>query len=167
MKEILVKDIIKICDGKLLYGNENIICDRFNKDTRQIEEGDTYIAIKGETFNGNLFYEDAISKGAKVCILDENCIDIEKIKKYTDIAIVLVNNTIEAIQKLASYKRSMYDIPVIAVTGSVGKTSTKDIIASVMSTKYKTLKTEGNLNNHIGLPLTLLKLKDHEAVVVE
>lgn len=167
MKDILVKDIIKICDAKLLYGNENIICDKFNKDTRQIESGDTYIAIKGENFNGNLFYEEAILKGAKVCILEEDCIDIEKIKQYTDIAIILVNNTIEAIQKLASYKRSMYDIPVIAVTGSVGKTSTKDIIASVMSAKYKTLKTEGNLNNHIGLPLTLLKLKDHEAVVVE
>ena len=167
MKEILVKDIIEVCEGKLLYGNENIVCNNFSKDTREIETGDTYIAIKGENFNGNLFYEEALKKKATVCILDENCVDTKKIEIYKDIAIVLVNNTIEAIQKLATYKRSLYDIPVIAVTGSVGKTSTKDIIANVMNTQYKTLKTEGNLNNHIGLPLTLLKLKDHEAAVIE
>ena len=69
--------------------------------------------------------------------------------------------------QIATYKRSLYDIPVVAVTGSVGKTSTKDIIANVVSQKYKTLKTEGNFNNHLGVPLTLLKLKDHEAAVIE
>ncbi len=76
-------------------------------------------------------------------------------------------NSIEALQKIAKYKRELYDIPVIGVTGSVGKTSTKDILASVMSKKYKTLKTEGNYNNHIGVPLTILGLKDHTAAVVE
>lgn len=79
----------------------------------------------------------------------------------------MVQDTLKALQSIAKYKRSLYNIPVIAITGSVGKTSTKDIIASVVSTKYKTLKTEGNFNNHIGVPLTILRLKDEEAMVVE
>lgn len=91
----------------------------------------------------------------------------EIIKKNSDREIVLVKDSIKALQDLATYKRSLYKIPVVAVTGSVGKTSTKDIIASVLNEKYNVLKTEGNFNNHIGLPLTLLKLKDHTAVVVE
>ena len=78
-----------------------------------------------------------------------------------------MKDTLEALYKIAKYKRGLYDIPVVAVTGSVGKTSTKDVIASVVGTKYKTLKTEGNNNNDIGLPFTILKLKDHEAMVIE
>ena len=88
-------------------------------------------------------------------------------KNKTKYTIILVDDTINCLQVLAKYKRSLYDIPVIAVTGSVGKTSTKDVIASVVSTKYKTLKTEGNNNNNIGLPLTILGLKEHNALVVE
>lgn len=167
MKELKVKDILQICNGRLICGNENEICSDFSKDTRQIRAGDVYVGIKGDNFDGSLFYEEALKKGAKVCILDEIEISKEIYKKYKDVTIVVVKNTVEAIQKLATYKRSMYDIPVIAVTGSVGKTSTKDILASVIATQYKVLKTEGNLNNHIGLPLTILKLKQHTALVVE
>ena len=134
---------------------------------RQIEKGDVYIGIKGENFNGNLFYKEAIRKGAKICLLEEIEIDQTISTIYPNITIVTVKNTIEAMQKLASYKRSLYDIPVIAITGSVGKTSTKDMIASVVKTSYKVQKTEGNYNNHIGLPLTILGLKDHTALVVE
>ena len=86
---------------------------------------------------------------------------------YPDKIIIQVQNSITALQQLANYKRKLYDIPVIAITGSVGKTSTKDIIASVMAKKYNVLKTEGNFNNQLGLPLTILKLKDHNAMVVE
>lgn len=165
--EIKVKDIIKICNAKFIFGNKEEICENFSKDTREITAGDVYIGIKGEKFDGSTLYEKAIENGAKVCIL-ENIEIPEGIKeKYKDRTIIQVPNTIEAIQKIASYKRSMYNIPVIAVTGSVGKTSTKDILASIVSKKYKVLKTEGNLNNHIGLPLTILKLKDHTAMVVE
>ena len=110
--------------------------------------------------------EAALENGAVVCIIDEMP-SKDVIEKYSDRGIILVKNSIKAMQDIATYKRSLYNIPVVAVTGSVGKTSTKDIIASVLSEKYKVLKTEGNFNNHIGLPLTLLKLKDHTAVVVE
>ena len=97
----------------------------------------------------------------------DNKIDEEKVKKYGDVSIIKVKDTIKALQDIAKYKRSLYNIPVIAITGSVGKTSTKDIVASVLKTKFKVLKTQGNLNNHIGLPLTILKLENHEALVVE
>ena len=110
--------------------------------------------------------EAALENGASVCIVDENPKE-EIIKKYNNRAIILVEDGIKALQDLATFKRKQYNIPVVAVTGSVGKTSTKDIIARVLEEKFKVLKTEGNYNNHIGLPLTLLKIKDHSAVVVE
>lgn len=162
-----VKDILKVTNGKLLAGNENIECENFSKDTRTINEGDIYIGIKGEKFDGSKLWDEALEKGAKAVIVENIEIEKDKLQKYADKAIIKVENTLEALYKLAKYKRSLYDIPVIAITGSVGKTSTKDIIANVISTKYKTLKTEGNNNNNIGLPMTILKLKDHEALVVE
>ena len=162
MKDITVKDIVNICQGKLICGDENIICKEFKKDTRTIKTGDVYVGIKGENFDGNTLYEEAFENGAEVCIVS----GVEA-KEYEGKTIIEVEDSLNALQKIAEYKRSLYNIPVIAVTGSVGKTSTKDIIASVMSQKYKVLKTEGNMNNHIGLPMTILKLKDHEAIVVE
>lgn len=165
--DIRVKDIVKVCDAKLLFGNEEIICENFSKDTREIKTNDVYIGIKGENFDGNSFYEQALEKGAKVCILQDIVISDKEKDKYKDRAIIIVEDTIKALQQIATLKRSLYNIPVIAITGSVGKTSTKDIIASVVATQFKVLKTQGNLNNHIGLPLTILGLKNHEALVVE
>ncbi len=172
MKEIFVKDVVNICNGKLLYGNENEVLGNFARDTREIKEGDTYIAFKGEKHDGNLMYDDALKNGAKVCILQEssveNIIKKEEIKeKYNSASIIIVENTVKALQQIASYKRSLYDIPVIGITGSVGKTSTKDIIASVIAKKYNVLKTQGNYNNQIGMPFTVLGLKDHNAAVIE
>lgn len=166
-KNITVNKIVEICNGKLLSGDENIQVKTYSKDTRTLNKGDMYLGIKGEKINGNDYIEQAFINGAIGCITDENVSEkiINKYKKEK--VIIKVENTIKAIQGLAKYKRSLYNIPVIAVTGSVGKTSTKDIIANVLGQKYKVLKTEGNMNNHIGLPMTLLKLKDHTAVVVE
>ena len=168
MKNITVEDILNICNGNLICGDKKDICENFCKDTRILQSGDVYVGIKGENFDGNTLYKQAIEKGAKVCILQGIEVDEEYIKDK-EVSIILVNNTIKAIGKIANLKRNLYgkDFPVIAVTGSVGKTSTKDIIASVVSEKYKVLKTEGNMNNHIGLPFTILKLKDEEALVVE
>lgn len=165
--ELTIKDIIEQANGKLIYGNVNMICSNFSKDTRQINPGDVYLGIKGEKFNGSEFYEEALKKGASICIVQEVDIKKEIIEKYKNCAIIMVNDVVKCIQKLAKYKRSLYNIPVVAITGSVGKTSTKDIIANVLAKKYKVLKTEGNYNNEIGLPLTVLKLKDHTAMVLE
>lgn len=155
-----IKEILKITNGKLICGDEDLDIQNFEKDTRIIQKGDMYVAIKGEKFDGNDFYKDAINKGAVACLMSKE--PDEKIG-----SIVLVENTVRAIQQIAAYKRSQVDIPVVAVTGSVGKTSTKDIVAAVMSQKYKVLKTQGNLNNDIGLPFTLLRLHDENAIVVE
>ena len=163
---IYVSDIIDKFNGRLLYGDINLVLDNFSHDTRTIRDGDIYVGIKGETFDGNLFYKDAFDKGAKACILDN--IDINDIEdKYKNKTIILVDDCLKCIQDLARYKRSLYNIPVVGVTGSVGKTSTKDMIYSVLSTKYKVLKTEGNNNNNIGLPFTILRLKDEDIMVIE
>ena len=166
-KSISVKDILKVTKGQLITGDENTTLDSFSKNSKEIQEGDFYFGFKGENVNGSIFFEEALEKGAKGCILQEVEITEEHIKKYKDKVIIKVDDVVTAVQEIAKLKRSLYDIPVIAITGSVGKTSTKDIVASVLAGKYKTLKTKGNYNNHIGLPLTILKLQDHEALVVE
>lgn len=164
---ITVKDIIKVTNGVLVVGNEDTIFDGFSKNSKEIENGDFYLGFKGENTNGSIFFEEAFDRGAKGCIIQDIEITKEHMEKYQDKVIIKVEDVVTAVQEIAKLKRSLYDIPVIAVTGSVGKTSTKDIVASVVAQKYKTLKTEGNYNNHIGLPLTILRLKDHEALVVE
>lgn len=165
-REINAKKIMEICKGEIITKNIDNKINEFIIDSRIITDGDCFVAIKGENNNGNQFLEMALEKGASVCLVDEEP-DGKLLEKYNDRTIIKVENTINALQQIAKYKRSLYDIPVVAVTGSVGKTSTKDIIANVLGQKYKVLKTEGNFNNHLGLPLTLLKLKDHTAVVVE
>ena len=167
MKDLSIKNIIEATKGNLLVGNEEYICMSYSKDTRTIKEGDCYIGIKGETFDGNLFWEKALENGASTVIVQNVEIEDEKLKKWADKNIIKVEDTLEALYSLARYKRSLYNIPVIAITGSVGKTSTKDIVANVVSKKYKTLKTEGNNNNNIGLPFTILRLQDEEVAVIE
>lgn len=165
--KIILKDILKVTNGKLIIGKEEEICENFCRDSREVKENDIYLGIKGETINGSIFFEEAFSKGAKGAILQDIEISEEQIKKYENKFIIIVKNTIEAMQQIAEYKRNLYNIPVIAITGSVGKTSTKDMIASVVSKQFSTLKTEGNYNNHIGVPLTIFRLKNEEAMVVE
>ena len=163
---IYVRDIVEKFGGTLVCGNIDLELKNISKDTRTIKENDIYIGIKGESFDGNMFYSDAFDKGAIACILDN--ISVDSIDdKYKDRTIVKVDDTLKCIQELAKYKRSLVNIPVIGVTGSVGKTSTKDMIYSVLSTKYNVLKTEGNNNNHIGLPLTILRYKDEDVIIVE
>ena len=162
-----IDDIVKVTGGKLILGNRKLICEKFSKDTRTIQKGDIYIGIKGENFDGNQFWKQALDNGAEAVIIQDVEIAESEIAQYSNKTIIKVDNTLNALYEVAKYKRSLYDIPVVAVTGSVGKTSTKDIIASVVGMKYKTLKTEGNNNNNIGLPFTILKLKDHEAMVIE
>lgn len=167
MKNLTVKDILNNTDGELIIGNENLECINFSKDTREIKERDIYIAIKGENFNGNKFWREALRNGAS-CVIVDNINFTEKDKEeFNGKTVIKVKNTLDALYDIARYKRSLYNIPVIAITGSVGKTSTKDIVANVVSQKYKTLKTIGNNNNNIGLPFTILKLQNEEAMVLE
>ncbi|MCF6182015.1 UDP-N-acetylmuramoyl-tripeptide--D-alanyl-D-alanine ligase [Lutibacter sp.] len=124
---------------------------KVDTDTRKIRKGSIFFALKGENFNGNLFAEEALKKGASYAIVDE-------IIKSKNNHIIKVNNGLQTLQKLANYHRKKLAIPIISLTGSNGKTTTKELINTVLSTKYKTVATQGNLNNHIGVPLTLLSM---------
>ena len=166
-----IKDILKCTNGKLIIGDTEKECKNYSKDTRTIKKGDTYIGIKGEKFDGSSFWKDALNNGAETVII--NNIKLDEIEEYKKLNknIIQVEDTIKAIGEMASYKikiqKEKYNLKVVGVTGSVGKTSTKDIIANVLSKKYKVLKTEGNNNNHIGLPFTILRLQDEEIAVIE
>lgn len=164
-----VKDIIRVTNGKLIKGNEEAKIREFCKDTRIIKEGDTYIGIKGENFDGNTLWKKAFEAGANTAIVQGIDFSLENLKQYENKNIIEVEDTIQALADIATYKRISMgkDFKIVGVTGSVGKTSTKDIVANVISQKYKTLKTQGNNNNNIGLPFTMFNLKDQEAAVIE
>ncbi|PTX60877.1 UDP-N-acetylmuramoyl-tripeptide--D-alanyl-D-alanine ligase [Kordia periserrulae] len=120
-------------------------------DSRNIIPNSIFFALKGENFNGNAYAKDALEKGAAYAVIDE--------KEYHDSEYtILVENVLETLQQLASYHRKQLNIPIISLTGSNGKTTTKELIHAVISKKYKTTATKGNLNNHIGVPLTLLSM---------
>ena len=160
--KISVNEVIRICNGKLLCGDGNVILKKLVIDTRMLEYGDTFVGIKGENYNGNDFLYDAVEKGANCVILDEN-------KDITDISIpiILVSDSSKALGIIASYIRNNSDSIFIGVTGSVGKTSTRDMIYSVLKESHPALKTENNYNNNIGLPLTISKLCDERFAVIE
>lgn len=133
-------------------------------DTRSIKRNSIFFALKGESFNANLFAIEALEKGASYAVIDEKIIDFEK---YSD-RLILVEDVLVALQNLSGFHRQLLSCPVLAITGSNGKTTTKELIAAVLSKKFKTIATVGNLNNHIGVPLTLLSMPlDTEFAVVE
>lgn len=140
-----------------IYLNNPIIC----TDTRSIQKGSIFFALKGPNFNGNSFAEAAIEQGAAYAVIDE-----PKFRK--DDRYILVEHGLKALQELANYHRRQLKIPFLAITGSNGKTTTKELIRAVLSKKFKTLATKGNLNNHIGVPLTILSIdKSIEFAVIE
>ena len=130
-------------------------------DTRKLKAGDIFFALKGPNFNGNSFTKQAIEDGAAYVVIDEKEYEIPG-KTF------LVSDVLLALQQLAFHHRKQFDIPFIAITGSNGKTTTKELIHAVLSSAFKTYTTEGNLNNHIGIPLTILKIRpDAEMAVIE
>ncbi len=130
-------------------------------DTRKLKEGDLFFALKGDNFNGNLFAIQALEKGAAYAIVDEA-------PATENPKVIVVDDVLSTLQGLAKYHRQQFNIPFLAITGSNGKTTTKELVHAVLSAHFKTYTTEGNLNNHIGIPLTLLKVKaDAEMAVVE
>jgi UDP-N-acetylmuramoyl-tripeptide--D-alanyl-D-alanine ligase len=138
-------------------------------DSRKLQENDLFFALKGASFNGNLFAEQALKKGAAFVFVDEKI-------PFTDDRIIQTNDVLKTLQDLAQFHRQQFNnrsagkiqIPFIAITGSNGKTTTKELLHEVLSSTYKTYTTQGNLNNHIGIPLTILKVKsDAQMAVIE
>lgn len=164
MKGISLDKIAQAVDGRV--ENRELFTGPYihgvSIDSRQINEGDLYVPIIGERFDGHDFIHQAVQAGAALVFANED------VQVEASVTVIYVKNTKKALGRLAAYYRSLFDIPFIAITGSVGKTSTKEMVASILSKKYKVLKTEGNFNNDIGLPLTLLSLQeDHEIAVIE
>jgi len=136
-------------------------CSGVSTDTRKIGEGVMFFALKGDNFNANAFAKEAIEKGAKYVVIDEEQYAVSE-------ACILVTDVLYTLQKLANYHRQQFSITVVGMTGSNGKTTSKELVAAVLAKKHKTYYTKGNLNNHIGVPLTLLGLDEsYEVAVIE
>ena len=163
MEKISVKEILGAVGGQLL-GNidaENTFIINVQTDSRRAAAGDLFIAIIGERMDGHRFVPGAMEAGAEGCLVSKAPEKVPEGKFC-----VLVPDTIKAMGDLAAYYLRKLGIPVVAITGSVGKTTTKDMVASVLSTKYRTRKTAGNLNNHLGLPMTAFRLTAEDEIAV-
>lgn len=154
-----VEDIIKATGGKIICSDSNTFTG-ISIDSRTIKEGELFIALRGRRFDGHNFLNEALKRGNGAIV---NFQPAGTIKGKT---IIYVNDTLKALHEIARYMRLKRDIPVIGITGSNGKTTTKELIASILSTGYTVLKNTGNLNNHIGLPLSLTRINDADEIVV-
>lgn len=161
MKELTLAQIAEACGGTLIGGNEakEYTVTGVEIDSRRVKAGDLFVAIPGEKVDGHKFIPDVLKKGAYA--LSQQSLDV-------DGAYILVEDTVTAMKRLARFYRNTLDIKVVGITGSVGKTSTKEMIASVLGTKFRVHKTQGNFNNGIGLPLTIFQIeKEHQVAVLE
>ena len=172
MKRLTIDKIVKATGGTLLGDSLEHVTDvhptDISIDSRTVQEGDLFFAVQGERFDGHTFVGDALDKGAMGAVVSRKWAKTSQREWTSRKMAVVVEDTIDALQECARYYRTLFPIPVIAVTGTNGKTTTKDMIAAVLSQKETCLKTQGNENNHIGLPLTLFRLKvGHALAVVE
>lgn len=164
MKPITVNEIVSAIGGELTSATAQgeVVITAVSTDTRTLANGSLYIALRGDHFDGNVFAAAAVEAGAACLVLDELPTNIADL----GVPVVLVQDTLLALQRLAKWYRQQLDIRVVGITGSNGKTSTKDFTASVIAQKWKVNATKGNLNNHIGLPLSVLSTEEDEQVCV-
>ncbi len=163
MEKISLNHIASAVSGQILFGQDLLRreIDYIDTDSRNIHENSLFVPIVGDRFDGHSYLETALSAGALACLTDR------PLERYHEgHCYILVKDTKIALGDLARWYKSRFDIPCVAITGSVGKTTTKDMVASVLATKYKVLKTEGNFNNDIGLPLTIFRLDSHHEICV-
>lgn len=161
MQSLTTEEIIKATGGTLIGGGETVI-KGISTNSREIKEGELFIPLVGDKFDGHEFIRAAFELGASAALTSKDT------ELFIGKTIIRVKDTKKALGAIAAYYKEKHNVPTIAVTGSVGKTTTKDMVYSVISQKYNTLKTEANFNNDIGLPLTIFRLeKEHEAAVLE
>lgn len=146
--------------GEIIKRGNHVMYKKIRIDSRKVEKGDLFIAIRGREQDGHNYIEEAILKGASMVLTEKPLVVKQKV------GVIKVEDTMESLWLLANYYRSKYPVPVIAITGSVGKTTTKNLIATVLGSHYKVLKSEKSFNNHYGVPMTLLELNDDYDVVV-
>ncbi|MEB3342649.1 UDP-N-acetylmuramoyl-tripeptide--D-alanyl-D-alanine ligase [Okeania sp.] len=167
---ITLLQLTKILTSTTLTGfdvPEKTLITGINTDTRSLKSGEGFLALQGENFDGHNFVKQAIEKEAGCIIVEQEYILNNEVKELSkNIPILQVENTLKAYQKIARWWRDRFDIPVISITGSVGKTTTKELIAAVLGTQGQVIKTEANYNNEIGVPKTLLRLSDNDNYAV-
>ena len=162
--ELNFNELVEGLQGEILIEGKNKEFNTLSTDTRKLEKNNIFLALKGENFNGNEYVEQAFLKGASIVVIDEVLFDVDKFKDKG--TVIKVKNGNDALLSLAKFYREKLNIKVIGVTGSCGKTSTKDLVAAFLSEKYKVFKTKGNFNNHIGMPLMILQLDSSYDVCV-
>jgi UDP-N-acetylmuramoyl-tripeptide--D-alanyl-D-alanine ligase len=163
---LTLEEVLKATGGKLLQGEKNTFFQGISTDSRTLSEGELFIALKGDRFDGHHFTLEVLEKKAGGVVIEEDKIGDIRWNGYRSRAVIAVKDTLSALGDLAHDWRRKYRTPVVALTGSNGKTTTKEMIAACLETTFPVLKTKGNLNNLIGLPLTLLTLTEKERVVV-
>ncbi|ACD24494.1 UDP-N-acetylmuramoyl-tripeptide--D-alanyl-D-alanine ligase [Clostridium botulinum] len=162
--DLTLNEVLKAIDGELLIKNNEGNFEKISTDTRKIDKNSLFIALKGNNFNGNNYVVEAIKAGATVAIIDEVNFKLEELNgKGT---VIKVNDSKTALGALAKYYREKLGIKVVGITGSTGKTSTKDLVAAFLSGKYSVFKTKGNFNNEIGLPLMIFELDSSYDIAV-
>lgn len=162
MEALNIQEILDAVKGTLICGNENLCITSVSTNSTNITPGALFVPILGERIDAHDYIGDAFAHGAIACFTSR-----DEITDYSKVYI-RVSDTKEALQSLAAYYRSKFQIPLVGITGSVGKTSTKEMVAAALSTKYKVLKTEGNMNSQVGLPLMMFQLeRAHEIAVIE
>ena len=160
--ELTFEELLKYCNGKVIVDKGEKTFNTLSTDTRNIKNGNVFLALKGENFNGNKYVKEAFKKGATVAIVDEVLFDENNI----DGVVIKVNDGKRALLDIAKGYREKLGLKVVGITGSTGKTSTKDLVSAFLSGKYKVFKTKGNFNNEIGLPLMVLQLDSSIDVAV-
>lgn len=167
MKSIKVKEIVSAVNGRLLCGDKNQIITSVSTNSKEIKKGALFIPIKGEKVDPHCFIESALENGAAAVFTNREH-GVSELEKSNGKAYIQVKDTLKALQDFACYYRNCFQIPVIGITGSVGKTTTKEMVSAALETKYNVLKTAGNKNSQVGVPLTIFGLEEeHEAAVIE
>jgi UDP-N-acetylmuramoyl-tripeptide--D-alanyl-D-alanine ligase len=162
----ILADVLKATGGRLLQGEEKTSFRGISTDSRTVAEGELFIALKGERFDGHHFAIEALKKRAGGVIIEEDKVRDIRWNGYRPSAVIAVKDSLHALGDIARERRRKFGTPVVALTGSNGKTTTKEMISACLETTFPILKTKGNLNNLIGLPLTLLNLTEKERIVV-
>ena len=163
MEKLKVSELVKATGGRLIQGDLKEEISGISTDSRKVKKGELFIVLKGPRYDGQDFIPEALEKGACGILVSKLPITC-----HPSPVTILAKDTLKALGQIAKYYREKFNLPVVAVTGSTGKTTTKDMIASILSLKLSVLKTEGNFNNEVGVPLTLFRLsKKHQVAVLE
>ncbi len=162
MEIMNVKQVAKAVNGTIIHGSTDVYISSVSTNSKELENGALFVPIVGEVHDAHDFIEDAYKHGAVACFTSKDEV------YYKGIVCIKVEDTLRALQDLASYYRNQFDVSLIGITGSVGKTTTKEMVSAALATRYKVLKTTGNMNSQVGLPLMMFRIeKDHDIAVIE